>query len=163
MRMNAIRSVAYTATAVILGIMWLIAAAAKLRSPLDYHEVQRYFRRPEWLVRTGLRVLPWFELLLGLLLISNRGQRAAAAVSAVLLGSFTVLLSTDYFRRALASAPPRPDCGCFGRRRVPGKTEWTASLRAADTLEMGTVARSASDIARTVALTMLALILVLRK
>jgi hypothetical protein len=63
---------------------------------------------PPWAVMAVARFLPWFELLLGVLLMTGLWQRiSTASASAILLGFF-VLLVRSYLQGL------QIDCGCFG-------------------------------------------------
>jgi len=94
----------------VLGAVFVYAAYTKLGHPwmLFAMSINSYQMLPEWAVTLLARTLPWFELLLGLLLLSGYGLRwVAAASSALLLGFFAVMLVSHF--RGLGI-----DCGCFG-------------------------------------------------
>jgi uncharacterized membrane protein YphA (DoxX/SURF4 family) len=93
-----------------LGVVFVYAAWTKLRESwvLFAMTVDAYGILPQWAVMVVARVLPWAELLLGLLLISGIWLRlSATAASVILLFFFTVLLRS-YLKRM------QIDCGCFG-------------------------------------------------
>jgi len=94
----------------LLGVVFVYAACAKLRDPwtLFAMSIDSYRLLPEWGVVTLARTLPWFELLLGLALISGLALRYASAAGAALLGAFFIIMIISY-ARGLAI-----DCGCFG-------------------------------------------------
>jgi len=53
-------------------------------------------------------VLPWFEILLGAVLVSGLARPAAAALAGLVLLAFTGLLVLNLARGR------RPPCACFG-------------------------------------------------
>ena len=93
-----------------LGGVFVYAAYTKLRHPwmLFAFSINSYQILPEWAVTLLARILPWLELLLGLLLVSGYQLRyVAAASSALLLGFFAVMLRSHFKGLGI-------DCGCFG-------------------------------------------------
>jgi uncharacterized membrane protein YphA (DoxX/SURF4 family) len=95
---------------VTIGAVFLYAAYTKLRDPwaLFAMSVDSYKILPEWAVLVVARSLPWFELALGVVLISGIALRHASAVAAALLGVFFTLMIVSYARGLTI------DCGCFG-------------------------------------------------
>lgn len=95
---------------VVVGMVFLVAASDKLANPeLFARTIANYRLLPIELVNLPAIVLPWLELFVGLMLVAGIRVRAAALVSAVLLGIFTV---------ALVSALVRGldiHCGCFSQ------------------------------------------------
>lgn len=63
---------------------------------------------PVWGVIAVAYALPWFEMLLGALLLVGWKLRYVAAVTAALLTAFMVAMGITYARGIQA------DCGCFG-------------------------------------------------
>ncbi len=97
-----------------LGVVFMYAAWTKLRESwvLFAMAVDAYGILPQWAVMVVARVLPWAELLLGLLLISGIWLRlSATAASVILLFFFTVLLRS-YLKGM------QIDCGCFALGEV---------------------------------------------
>ncbi len=95
---------------VVLGGIFIYAAYTKLRHPwmLFAMSVNSYRVLPDWGVTLVARMLPWFELALGALLILGIGLRyVATGASALLAGFFLVMLRS--YSRGLGI-----DCGCFG-------------------------------------------------
>ena len=98
------------------------AAWAKLREPwmLFAISVDAYHVLPEWGAVAVARTLPWFELLLALVLLAGLWQRVAMPAASILLGVFFLLMVRSYVRGEGI------DCGCFG----PGETiSWKTLLR----------------------------------
>lgn len=93
-----------------LGAIFVYAAWTKLRQPwqLFASSIDAYGLLPMWAVKLEARVLPWGELLLGLLLVSGRFLRTASiAASLLLLGFFAVMVRTY-------ASGIQIECGCFG-------------------------------------------------
>jgi len=100
----------------VIGAVFLYAAYTKLRDPwaLFAMSVDSYKILPEWAVLVVARSLPWFELALGLVLISGLALRHASVGAAALLGVFFTLMMVSYARGLTI------DCGCFGPGEVLG-------------------------------------------
>ncbi|HLU55283.1 MAG TPA: MauE/DoxX family redox-associated membrane protein [Pseudonocardia sp.] len=98
-----------TAGRLLLGAVWLAAGAAKI-TDLDasVRAVRAYRLLPETAAQVVGAGLPAVELVLGVLLVTGAGVRAAAAVSAVLMLGFVVGIAAAWARGL------RIDCGCFG-------------------------------------------------
>jgi uncharacterized membrane protein YphA (DoxX/SURF4 family) len=93
-----------------LGGVFVYAAWSKLRHSwlLFAMAVDAYGILPQWAVIVVARVLPWAELLLGLLLISGKWLKlSATTASAILLFFFAILLRSYLSGMQI-------DCGCFG-------------------------------------------------
>jgi uncharacterized membrane protein YphA (DoxX/SURF4 family) len=95
---------------VALGAVFLYAAYTKLSQPwlVFALSIDSYQLLPEWAVLFTARTLPWFELLLGILLIAGIGLRYAAVASSALLLVFFGIMVRSY-AKGLGI-----DCGCFG-------------------------------------------------
>jgi uncharacterized membrane protein YphA (DoxX/SURF4 family) len=107
---------------VILGVIFLYAAWIKLREPWAMFaiSIDSYQVLPMWAVELVARGLPWFELLLGVLLIAGLWRGISAVAASLLLAVFFGLMV-----RALAKGM-QIDCGCFG----PGeRLSWVTLLR----------------------------------
>lgn len=95
--------------AVVIGLVFLVAGALKLRDPAEFAiDIQNYRLLP-WTAGVLLALyLPWVEILCGLGLIFGRAYRGALCITGLLLGTFIV---------AFGSTRPRGldvACGCFG-------------------------------------------------
>lgn len=107
--MNARRS-AVLILRVILAVVFVYAAWSKFRQPwlLFAMAIDAYRLLPQWAVMTLARVLPWFELAIGILLLTGFWLRqTAVAASALLLVFFAVMLRS--YAKGL-----QIDCACFG-------------------------------------------------
>ncbi len=95
---------------VILGVIFIYAAYTKLRDPWELFalSISQYQLLPLTMVEFVARSLPWFELLLGVLLLTGRWLRfSATAVSVLLLTFFVLMIRADLKGMAI-------NCGCFG-------------------------------------------------
>jgi uncharacterized membrane protein YphA (DoxX/SURF4 family) len=103
---------------IILGLIFIYAAWMKLKDPWQLFavSVDGYELLPPQGVVIVARTLPWFELILGALLVGGLWLRITApAVTALLLGFFGILLSS--YMKGMAI-----DCGCFGPGGALGPT-----------------------------------------
>jgi len=111
----------------LLGGIFLVAGYAKLHFDGEWHlrdyyfffsmAIDSYHMLPLWAVELAARFLPWFELLLGVMLILGLWARwAAAATSALLVVFFSAIIRAYLLHLDIA-------CGCFGNNeRLTG---WT--------------------------------------
>jgi uncharacterized membrane protein YphA (DoxX/SURF4 family) len=107
---------------VVLGAVFVYAAAIKLQTPwqLFAGAIADYKILPDWAVNPLARSLPWAELALGLLLVTGFLLRAAATTTSLLLLVFFSLMVRAYVTHQEIS------CGCFG----PGELiSWRTLLR----------------------------------
>ena len=105
-----------------LGLIFLYAAYTKLSESwrLFAAGIASYEVLPMWAVEMLARTLPWFELLVGLLLIVGRWLRVSTVSTSALLLVFFSLMVRAYVKGMTI------DCGCFG----PGETiSWKTLLR----------------------------------
>jgi uncharacterized membrane protein YphA (DoxX/SURF4 family) len=107
---------------VALGAVFVVAAWMKLREPwaMFAMAIDSYQVLPDWAVELVARALPWFELLLGVVLIAGLWRRLSTPVASLLLAVFFVLMV-----RAMIKGM-QIDCGCFG----PGdRLSWVTLVR----------------------------------
>ena len=97
-----------------LAIVFLYAAYTKLREPwmLFAMSIDAYQLLPEWASLLLGRVLPWLELLLGLLLAAGFGLRYTAGGASILLAGFLAIMIRTY------AMGMKIDCACFGLGEV---------------------------------------------
>jgi uncharacterized membrane protein YphA (DoxX/SURF4 family) len=95
---------------VLIGAVFVYAAYTKLRQSwlLFALSIDSYQLLPEWAVFALARTLPWFELLIGILLIAGTWLRYLSVVAAGILGLFFTVMVVAYYRGGGI------DCGCFG-------------------------------------------------
>jgi len=114
--------IAATILRVALGGVFVYAAWLKLREPwaLFAITIDSYQVLPMWAVEPLARGLPWFEMLLGVLLIVGLWRRVSTTLTTLLLGLFFTLMV-----RAVLKGM-QIDCGCFG----PGeRISWITLVR----------------------------------
>jgi hypothetical protein len=90
--------------AILLGAAFVVAGASKLAAGTAWRAQAAGLGAPVWSVGP----LPWVELVLGSILISNLARRPAAIVALGLLLAFSSLVIA---RLREGSHPP---CACFG-------------------------------------------------
>jgi uncharacterized membrane protein YphA (DoxX/SURF4 family) len=95
---------------VALGAIFIYAGWVKLQDPWQLFAagVASYELLPMWAVEFVARTLPWFEILLGLVLISGFLMRISSTVLTALLGVFFALIVRAYIQGK------QINCGCFG-------------------------------------------------
>jgi uncharacterized membrane protein YphA (DoxX/SURF4 family) len=95
---------------VLIGAVFIYAAYTKLRQSwlLLALSIDSFQMLPEWAVFALARTLPWFELVLGVVLIAGIWLRHVSIVAAAILGLFFTVMVVSYFRGTGI------DCGCFG-------------------------------------------------
>jgi uncharacterized membrane protein YphA (DoxX/SURF4 family) len=103
------RGILWTLRLLIAGVM-LFAAWSKLKqSYLVFAlSIDAYQLLPAWAVLLTARTLPWFELLLGLLLLIGWRLPWTSLASTLLLAFFFAILLYSYGKGMTI------DCGCFG-------------------------------------------------
>ncbi len=94
----------------ILGAVFVYAAYTKFRQPwvLFAISINSYQILPEWAAVFMAHTLPWFEMVLGLLLLVGVKLRWMASAAACLLIFFFAAMLRAYFKNMGI------DCGCFG-------------------------------------------------
>jgi uncharacterized membrane protein YphA (DoxX/SURF4 family) len=122
----------------LLAGVFLFAAYTKLRQPwlLFAMSIDSYAILPEWAVLATARILPWAELLLGVVLLTGLWLRYAAIAATVILSIFLAAVLRSYIKGMAI------DCGCFG---------------VGEALSAKTLIRDGALIASAVALTILAM------
>jgi uncharacterized membrane protein YphA (DoxX/SURF4 family) len=93
-----------TVAAVLVGVAFVVAGAAKVAAGRQWPVPAGDLGAPRW----AIAVVPWLELVVGALLVTQLARRAAAAVAIVMLVAFTALI----VRRL--SEGRHPPCACFG-------------------------------------------------
>ena len=118
----------------LLGAIFVFAAYMKLKAPwIEFVGSLNAFEiLPESALEPVARTLPWFELALGVALISGIWQRWFALIASLLLAFFFIVMVRSY------AVGLKIDCGCFG----PG-----------DALGPKTLARDFSMLALAIAVT----------
>ena len=99
-----------------LGAIFIAAAIPKIADPPAFaHMIYNYRLMPGGLVNALALVMPWIELVVGILLVAGVWRREAALVAAALLLVFLGAIGWNLARGHAV------DCGCFDVRSA-GKT-----------------------------------------
>jgi hypothetical protein len=93
-----------TVCAVVLGGVFVVAGASKVAAGVGWKRQAAELGAPPF-VSTAL---PWVELVLGALLVTQVARRWAAVAALLLLGAFSALLVVRLRQGR------RPPCACFG-------------------------------------------------
>jgi uncharacterized membrane protein YphA (DoxX/SURF4 family) len=93
----------------VLGGVFIFAAWTKLREPylLFAMSIDAYKVLPEWAVLVVARTLPWFELALGVVLVTGRFSKTSSVAASALLTLFFGLMVQAYAKGQTIA------CGCF--------------------------------------------------
>jgi putative oxidoreductase len=120
-RSNAAR-IAVIVLRVVLGAIFIYAAYVKLDSPWQLFSagIRDYEIVPAWAADFLAKTLPWFEALIGVLLIVGRWFRVSTLSTSLLLLVFFSLMV-----RAFAGGK-EISCGCFGPNEL---ISWKTLLR----------------------------------
>jgi uncharacterized membrane protein YphA (DoxX/SURF4 family) len=94
----------------VLGAVFVYAGYVKLRDPWQLFAagIASYEILPMWAVKITAQALPWFEVLIGLLLMAGRWFRTSTVAT-----SFLLLVFFSSMVRAFAQGK-EINCGCFG-------------------------------------------------
>jgi uncharacterized membrane protein YphA (DoxX/SURF4 family) len=124
-----------------LGGIFCYAAWTKLSTPwaLFAMSIDSYHVLPMKYVEIVARTLPWFELLIGVLLIAGVFLRSAALATTALLGVFFGLMVRAY------ATGMEINCGCFG---TGDPISWKTLLRDGSMLGAALVLTSLAFLAR---------------
>lgn len=108
------------AVRVVLGFLFLFASIEKIAQPEEFAQaITNYHLLPTVTVNAFAIILPWVELIAGLLLISGLLVRGSSFLLTLLLSMFAVAIFISVARGLDIS------CGCFGTT-VARKVGWSA-------------------------------------
>ena len=94
---------------IFLAAIFIYAGYTKVQAPIQFAAaIEMYQILPPGAVLWVVKTLPWFEIVLGVLLILGLKIRYSAATAASILAVFVVVMAVTYARGIEA------DCGCFG-------------------------------------------------
>lgn len=98
---------------ILIALIFLVAGVLKLRDPLAFSDGIAAFQIfPAWIINPMAMILPYFEILTGLGVLSRR-TRSAAALAACGLSACFVVLYASALARGLDVT-----CGCFGKWEI---------------------------------------------
>jgi uncharacterized membrane protein YphA (DoxX/SURF4 family) len=89
---------------ILLGLVFVVSGGAKIAAGPAWPQQARALGAPHAVVA----VLPWLEIVLGAVLVTQLAPIPAAAIALVVLAAFTALIA----RRL--SEGKHPPCACFG-------------------------------------------------
>ncbi len=105
-----------------LGALFIYASVYKINYTAEFAEtIANYQLVPYWAVNPMAIVLPWLELIAGLLLVAGIRSKAAAALISFLLSLFTVVVLITLARDIPIG------CGCFHSLEDP--ISWKTVVR----------------------------------
>lgn len=87
-----------------LGVAFLVAGGSKLAAAASWPSQARGLGAPDW----SIPIVPWFEIALGAVLVTQLARIPAAATALATLVVFSLLIA----RRLREGV--RPPCACFG-------------------------------------------------
>jgi putative oxidoreductase len=103
-----------TGLRLLLGAVFVYASLSKIADPAAFSRtVYHYQLLPGWAVNPVAIILPWIELLVGVLLVIGVRLRGALVVAITSLVVFLVAMSTALARGL------NIDCGCFSASGTP--------------------------------------------
>ncbi|MBN2399119.1 MAG: DoxX family membrane protein [Candidatus Aminicenantes bacterium] len=113
-----------TLARLVLGGIFIHASLDKIGHPLEFAKIIGNYRiLPEFLVTLPALVLPWVELLCGLLLIAGIWARSAAWLLSSLLLTFILALAVNAWRGIDIS------CGCFSTSAADTESAYVLIFR----------------------------------
>lgn len=97
----------------LLGIIFIVASIDKISSPEAFAaSIHAYRLSPELFDNLLALLIPWIELVCGILLMSGVKVRASSFILSVLLLLFMVAITAALMRGL------KIDCGCFGKEHL---------------------------------------------
>ena len=94
---------------VLLGLIFIIAATEKIAIPENFSvSIANYKLLPSEFINIPAIIIPWIELISGLLLLLGISVKENSAIITFLLVVFTITIIISLFRGL------NIDCGCFG-------------------------------------------------
>jgi putative oxidoreductase len=93
----------------LLGLIFIIAAIEKIAAPESFSvSIANYKLLPSEFINMPAIIIPWIELISGLLLLLGISVKENSAIITFLLVVFTITIIISLFRGL------NIDCGCFG-------------------------------------------------
>lgn len=94
---------------IVIGFLFIYAGVVKIGDPQSFADSVANFKiLPDYLINLTAIIIPWIELLTGLLLLLGIFVKENAFIIMNLLGIFIILVIVSLFRGL------NVDCGCFG-------------------------------------------------
>jgi len=94
---------------IVIGFLFIYAGIVKIADPESFaRSILNFKVLPEYLVNLAAIIIPWIELISGILLLFGIAVRENALIIMHLLGIFIILIIVSIFRGL------NIDCGCFG-------------------------------------------------
>lgn len=143
-RAGRVAAVAGTVGAVVLGVVLLIAAAAKALDPLTFAQQIEQQGLARWVSAPALAIVALaLEVGLGLLLVLGVRRLWVLLPAAALVAFFVFLTGRDAWRAAHGTLPEDAACGCFGNlvERTPAQALWQDVLLLVPALGLAFVGR----------------------
>ena len=122
----------YSVSRLALGVIFLVASLDKIIHPQAFSEmIYNYQLLPDKAINIAALILPWIELLLGLLLILGRGLPGSVILSNLLLLAFFGALMFNLARGL------NIHCGCFSTDPSGDPATWWYVIRDTGFLVLG--------------------------
>jgi len=94
---------------IIVGFIFIVASIPKIADPAAFAKsMEAYSLFPNFILPGAALVVPWLELVLGLLLIFGILLRGSSLLSSILFIFFSIIIAISLLRGLSI------DCGCFG-------------------------------------------------
>ena len=114
----------YRAARIFLGLVFVYASYDKILHPAAFAQaIDNYQILPPLFVNPAAVVLPWLELIIGVLLASGRWVPGAAFLSTALMGVFLTALIYNQVRGLDVH------CGCFSTQGDAAGSNWRTVVR----------------------------------
>lgn len=94
----------------VIGFVFIYAGVEKISDPAGFSQsIANYKLLPIWMINFLAIILPWIELISGILLVFGISVRENSAIISALLSIFIIAVAISLFRGLSI------DCGCFGK------------------------------------------------
>ena len=110
---------------VLLGLLFIISSISKIQTPAKFMDsIDAYKIVPESLVYTMAMVVPWLQILAGMMFILDIYSQSAALILSGLLTAYIIAIA-QAFARGFSM-----ECGCFDMIPwIEDKVGWSAIIR----------------------------------
>lgn len=94
---------------IVIGFLFILAGATKIADPQSFaNSIENFKIFPDFLINITAIVVPWIELISGVLVFLGIAVKETSFIIINLLGIFIVIIIISLFRGL------NVDCGCFG-------------------------------------------------